>query len=506
MMNLSVLLLILVPLSTAFLIPLVDLFSIRYRKFLVVISGLTELYLTFSILFNNLERLKNGDFYLEYHLGGWLPPSGINLAVDGLSFLFSFLVTLAMILIIIYSIGFIGHHEGKYFVLTFLILGAMQGIVVTGDMFNLYVFIELLAITTSALVAFKRNQDGTEAAIKYALYGIMAGVFFFLGIILIYMNLGTLNMGEISAGFAGLDFRVQLLISIFFLTSLLLKLGIFPFHFWMAKAYSACPSSISALLSGIVSKVYVYIFIRLFFVIFSYSLLQDVALNRFVLYLAIFSGFLGHILALQAEDIKRLLAFSSVGHMGMIVGVIFLNTAAGFIAGLLHVVSHFLMKSALFTCTGYLLQFTPGHRIVDNEGVAYKNRPVFISFITASMGMIGIPPLIGFVSKWYILLAFLEEGIYPGVVLVVGGSLLAMVYYFRFFSHGLKKIEVGKPRKERHVLKVFYREKVVTSVVFVFTGLVVFAGIFSRVLDLPLDAAVRVLLRPENYSVFFLGG
>ena len=506
MMDLNILLLIIIPLGTAFLIPLIDLINIKYRKLLIVFSGLAELYITVSIFINNFSLLKNGDFFLEYHLGGWLPPFGINLAMDGLSLLFSGIVTLAMLLIIAYSIGFIGHHEGKYFVLIFLVMGAMQGAVLTGDIFNLYVFIELMAITSSALVAFKRNQDGTEAAIKYGFYNILAGILLFVGIILIYFNLGTLNMGEIAANFGQMGTRIQLFISAFFMIGLLIKMGIFPFHFWMAKAYSASPSSISALLSGVVSKTYIYIFIRIFIMVLNFSLLQEAALVNFLIYLAIFSGLLGHVLALQADDIKRLLAFSSVGHVGMIVAVLLLNTPAGYFAGLLHVVSHFLMKSALFTCTGYLLQFTPGHSVWDSAGVAHKNKNVFAGFVTASMGMIGVPPLIGFISKWFILIAFLEKGLYFGAVLVIGGSLIAVIYYFRYIFYGYMKTRVGKPHKERHVLKVFYREKVVTSIVYIFVSLVILSGVFYRILDLPLNAAVNVLAEPENYIMLILGG
>ncbi|MFW5998492.1 MAG: complex I subunit 5 family protein [Halanaerobiaceae bacterium] len=505
-MDLNILLLILVPLITAFLVPLFDLINIKIRKILVIFSAGFEFFISLTVILENYEKITEGNLYLKYYLGGWSPPFGINLVMDNLALIFSTLISFSVLLIIIYSIGFIGHHEGKYYVLIFLILGAMQGTILTGDMFNLYVFIELITLTSGPLIAFKRNQDSTEASIKYMFFKIIAGLLFFLGVILLYLNIGSLNMAEISVYFTELNRNMKIVILSFFLVSILIKSGIFPFFYWMPKAYSACPSPISALLSGVLAKVYIYVFLRLFWNVFDFSILTELGLSYFILYLAIISGLLGHILGLQADDIKRMLSFSSVGHIGMIVGVLFLNTTAGLYAGLLHVISHLLMKSSLFVGTGYLLQFTPSHKINDFGGVAYKNNAIFIGFIITALGMIGVPPLIGFVSKWYILLAFIEAEVYLGLILVIGGSLTAVVYYFRYISEGYKKMKVDKPDKERHLLEVFYREQTVTSIIYIFVSLVFISGILFKVLDLPLKAAVQSILDQSSYIQFILGG
>lgn len=506
MMDTEILLLILIPVITAFLIPLVDLIDLRLRKALLVLSVFFESFLNINILFDNYSQLKSGNFSLTYHLGGWKPPLGINLAMDSLGLFFSVIVSLALLLLVIYSIGFIGHHEGKYYVLLLLVFGAMQGVILTGDIFNLYVFVELLTVTSAPLVAFKRDQNSIEAAIKYMIYGIIGGLTFFVGVILIYFTLGTLNMAEIAANFSKLDMRTQLIIMIFFLVSMLIKLAIFPFHFWLPKAHSACPSSISALLSGLLLKIYIYIFIRIFWVIFDFSILQEIGLANLIVYLALVSCLLGHIFALQADDIKRMLAFSTIGHVSMIIAVLSLNTEAGFYGGLMHIVSHFLMKSTLFTGTGYLLQFTPSHNIKDFGGVGFKNRIVFDSFIIAALGMMGIPPMIGFISKWYILLAFLEVNNHIGAIVVIVGSITAVIYYFRFILRGYRKTEVKGSSKERHVLKYFYREKLVTSIIYVFTVFVVLTGLSFKILDLPLRIVTNDLFNPGNYIHLIMGG
>ncbi len=510
-MNINILLLILIPLSTAFLIPLIDLIQIKLRRFLVFIASSLELFFSVMIILNNYSLLKDGEFFLKYNLGGWSPPFGIILAMDSLSLFFSTLISLALFLIIIYSIGFIGYHEGKYYVLLFLVLGSMQGAIITGDIFNLYVFIELLTVSSAPLVAFKRSLFGTEAAIKYMFYGIVGGLFFFIGVILLYFNLGTLNMAEISANFTNISLNMQIVIMIFFLISLLIKLAIFPFHFWLPKAHSACPSSISALLSGVLMKIYIYIFIRIFWIVLDFSVFEGLGLAQFIIYLALFSSLIGHILALQADDIKRMLAYSTIGHIGMIVGVISLNTAAGFYGGLLHVISHLFMKTSLFTESGYLLQYTKSHRIEDFAGSGYKNQGVFISFIISSLGMIGIPPLIGFISKWYILLAFLEVDNHFGAILVILGSLTAIVYYMRYISHGYKTMKIDENLAEKDffkkpILSVFYREDLVTSVIYILTAAIIISGVVFKIFEIPINASIQEIMNPENYIDLVLGG
>src|SRR6056297_1122635 len=356
-MDINILLLVIIPLFTAFMIPLIDLIHKSIRKYFVFVSINVEAFIAIRIILNNFDKIKNSELFLDYHLGGWITPYGINLIMDPVALFFSTLITFSLYFIIVYSIGFIGHHEGKYYVLLFLIFAAMQGTILTGDLFNMYVFIELIAVTSSPLVAFKRDQNSTEAAIKYLIYSIIGGLFFFIGVIFIYFSVGTLNMAEAAANFGSIGFRMQLFIITTFLVSFLIKLGIFPFHFWLPKAHSACPSSISALLSGVLLKVYLYTFIRILWTVLDYNIIIDIGLDVFIIYISLFSSLLGHIFALQADDIKRMLAFSTIGHIGMITAAIALNTKAGFYGAMLHIIAHLLMKSGLFLGVGYLINY-----------------------------------------------------------------------------------------------------------------------------------------------------
>ncbi|MGM0498914.1 MAG: complex I subunit 5 family protein [Bacillota bacterium] len=510
-MDIKILFLILVPLGTAFLIPLIDLINAKLRRFFVLIGILLESYLIITIITNNFQSLKDGDFFLQYYLGGWHPPLGITLAMDGLSLLFVVITALSLLLIVIYSIGYIGHHEGKYYVLYFLIAAASMGSLLTADLFNIYVFIEMLTITSGALIGFKRNKEASEAAIKYLIYNVLAGLLFFLGVLIVYFNLGTLNMAAVSQNFDSLESGIQLFISAIFLTSILIKMGIFPFLFWLPKSYDAAPSPVTAVLSGILSKVYLYIFIRVFWTVIGFDTIVALNLNILLIDIALLSSFLGHVFALQSNNIKRLLGYSSIGHIGMITAVILLNTEAGFYGGILHIISHMFMKAGLFVACGYLLQYTRSHVYRDFKGVGLRNKSVFIAFIALLLSMIGMPPLLGFASKWYVLMAFLEARSYFGAFIVIFGSLTAVIYYLRYIAKGFEEVRLTEDDLKQEVysrplLSVLYREKIVSFITYAYTAIIIGFGLGFRFFDLPLRMSIDSIMNVERYIELVLGG
>lgn len=512
-MDIEVLLLVIVPLAVAFIIPLIDLINAKLRRFFVLLGVIYEAYLLISIIVDNFPELKKGELFLKYYLGGWNPAVGIVLVLDSLSLFFVSITILSLILIVIYSIGYIGHHGGKYYVLYFLITAASVGIILTGDLFNIYVFIEMLTITSGALVGFKRGRDSSAAAIKYLIYNITAGLFFFLAVLLVYFNLGTLNMAQISQSFGSLETEIQLFISAIFITSILMKMGIFPFLFWLPKAHSSCPAPISALLSGVLLKVYLYIFIRIFWIVIGFDVLESLNLDILILDLALFTSFLGHVFALQSNNFKRLLGYSSIGHLGMIFAVIMLNTEAGFYGGLLHVVSHMFMKSGLFLSVGLLMQYTHSYSYKDFKGVGLRNKSIFIAFIALLLSMVGMPPLLGFASKWYVLMAFLEARSYFGAFIVIFGSLTSVIYYLRYIAKGFEEIKLGGDGAEskleafqRPLFSILYREKMVNFIIYLYTAVVIGFGISFKFFDLPLKMSINSIINVERYLEFVLGG
>ena len=495
-MNDLLIILIIFPIFTAFLIPLIDKWGKEKRKLLVISSNIIELSFLISFIIINFGKIKKGLFYLEYNLGGWLPPLGIIIKIDMLSLFFLILTNVLMFLLILYSIGYIGHHEGKYYVLIFIIWGAMQGVLVTGDIFNLYVMLELILITSAALIAFNRNRAGTEAAIKYMFYGVIGGLFIFASIILIYYTIGTLNYNEISANFNSIPQDIQNLIVVFLLTGIFIKIGIFPLHFWVAKVQSASPTPISALISGVLLNIYLYDYIRFFWDVFGFQVLTNLKLDVIIIYLAVLSSIAGYILALYEKDLKKMLAYSTIGHVGIIIATLTLHTRLSLIAGLFYILGHSLMKISLFTTSGYLIQHTPTNYLEDFKGVAYKNKLVFSGFIIAAAGMVGFPPMLGFISRWFTIRSFIQSGYYLPPLIIILGSLFAIAYYFRFITNGFRKIHLKETFDFKLILSVLYRERLVTDISLIFVIATIVLGLFYRVLHIPISTIVNSILNP----------
>lgn len=509
-MNIELILLVLLPVLTAVFIYFTEKFNSRARNTIVILSAFLELYFVAALLISNFEAVKTGDFFLQYTISYSDSPFALNFAMDNLSLFFSLLVTAAIFLIIIYSTQYIREKENKYFALFFLVLASIQGSILTADLFTLYLFIEAITILTNPLISFHKSEETIRAAMQYLFYGLMGGVFFFISVILIYFNLGTLNMAEVARDFVLISAPMQLIIIIFFLLALIIKLGIFPIHFWLPRAHSACPAPISALLSGVLLKVYLYIFMRTFWTVIAFDFLVNFHLNAFVLDLALVSSLLGHIFALQADELKKMLAYSSIGHIGMILAVLLLNTEAALYGGILHITAHLMMKSGLFLSSGYLLKNAVSHNIEGLKGIGHKNRLIFISFVIICLGTIGMPPLVGFVSKWYVLLAFLKARHFFGAFIVAAGSIIALIYYLRYVSRAYEKIsevESFSLRNELSSLKnIFSTTNTMKNIIYTFTILIIFFGLTFRVLDMPINTAIYELLNPSKYIELVLGG
>jgi multicomponent Na+:H+ antiporter subunit D len=347
--------------------------------------------------------------------------------------------------------------------------------------------------------------------VQYLYYGIIGGVFFFISIILIYFNLGTLKIAETALGFSEISGPMQLVIIIFFLLSLIIKLGIFPIHFWLPKAHSACPAPVSALLSGVLLKVYLYIFMRIFWTMISFDYLVELHISTFIMDLALVSSLLGHIFALQEDDFKKMLAYSSIGHIGMILAVLMLNNQAAFYGAMLHIAAHLMMKSGLFLSSGYLLRTAGSHHIDELEGIAHKNRITFGAFVIICLGTIGMPPLLGFVSKWYILLAFLEGKHFFAALVTVLGSLIALFYYLRYISKAYTEVSSELESESwaadfAELLHFLKGEQLMSTIVYVFTVLIIFFGLSFQYFDMPVNTAIFELLNPQKYIDLVLGG
>ena len=415
-------LIIALPLCFAFFISLLSLTKLnRFCGHLALLSAGISFVLTLCLG----PRILAGE-KIAYSLGNWPAPLGIDLLVDGLSYLLSLIFGLLVLLSVIYSLE---DSKGKYFSLVLILYAGMNGVVFTRDLFNLYVFWEILSISAYILVVSPQPAS-LRASLLYLFLGSLATALFLLGVGIIYALAGTFDMDALAREMPVI-WRTQplaiLLVGALFLVSLGIKSGLFPMYVWVPEAHSLAPTPISVLLSGAVLKIGIYIFIRLFLTLFR----TEVSLGGLVLYWGLISMVFGGCLALVQEDLKRMLAYSSINQVGLILIGIGLGTKLGMEGSLYHLFNHALIKGSLFFSAGMIIESTGKRRIRELKGNGIV--PFFprFSFLMGALAIIGVPPFNGFISKWLICRAAVERGnlIVAALILIFG--IVAAVYYLK---------------------------------------------------------------------------
>jgi len=384
------------PLGAAFVIPLAGL----VRKWLaesiaVVTTGLLVLFAIGRI----------GSDTIVYTVGGWHPPFGINLVGDALSVFFHLIIAVISFLVVLYSLAYMRRYTSvvKYYCLLMLMIAGMNGVIASGDLFNIYVFLEIAAISSYALVAFGIEHEELEASFKYLVLGCIASSFILFGIALTYSITGTLNLAHIAQVLDdGVSDVMVKFIAALFIMGFGLKAALMPFHAWLPDAHPSAPAPISAMLSGLLIKTLgVYCLIRIFFNVFGFGQSYSTVLIS----LGILSMVGGALLAAGQMDFKRLLAYSSISQIGYIIFAIGLGTPLGVLGGLLHLLNHAFFKSLLFLCSGAVVYAT-GTRDLKQLGGLWQKMPVTSATCSiASLSISGIPPLGGFFSKLIIIIA-----------------------------------------------------------------------------------------------------
>jgi multicomponent Na+:H+ antiporter subunit D len=389
------------------------------------------------------SQILSGD-KVAYHLGGWRGPLGISLVVDGLSFFFSLIALGLGLLVIIYSIAEKRYGRTYYFLLL-VSLSSMIGVIYTADIFNMYVFYELLSLAVYLLIAYPKTGVTLKASFNYLIMGGVGLSFFLLGVGFLYAVTGTLDIFSIAEKMpAVFDSSMQMVLMSFALiaTGMGIKIAVFPLHGWLPDAHSMAPSPVSALLSGVTVKIGIYCLIRVVYTVFSTEIFLLISNNNILLILGVVSLLFGASMALAQKDLKRLLAYSTINQLGIVLIGLGIGTELGLTGALFHVLNHTIMKSALFFCAGIMIAETGMRDVKGLSGFSRQQPAITFSFAIASLGMIGIPPINGFVSKWMICLAAIEAGYVVLVVIILMSSAIAAAYYFRviqvLFSDPLK--------------------------------------------------------------------
>lgn len=376
---------------------------------------------------------------LVYTMGGWPAPEGIVLSLDGLTALMLVTVNLVAFLVAIYARGYMERYTSKrlFYGLFLLMLAGMNGVVLTGDMFNLFVFLEIASVASYALVAFGTGKHELEAAFKYGVMGTIASLFILLGIILLYARTSTLNMADMASQLADGGGDVVPLVTGLFLAGFGLKAALVPFHAWLPDAHPSAPAPISAMLSGVLIKsLGVYALVRVLFNVLGVAVPGEAFTPLIVL--GILSMMVGVVLALGQWDMKRLLAYHSISQIGYVILAIGIGTPLAVLAGLFHLFNHSIFKSLLFLDSGALEHATGTRDLRRMAGVGRKLPVTSGSTLIASMSIAGIPPFNGFWSKLLIIVAAVRAGHSWSAFWAVLASILTLASFTKVLRYGFQ--------------------------------------------------------------------
>ncbi|MCP2620035.1 monovalent cation/H+ antiporter subunit D family protein [Candidatus Aminicenantes bacterium AC-334-K16] len=414
----------------------IPLAALKWRRLAGWLALVATAAAAFFSVVNLLRALDQG--VISYRFGGWIPPIGIEYILDPLS---GFVTT--VINLIALGVLFHAHRSVEaeiresrwppYYALVMLFLTGANGIIMTGDFFNLYVFLEIGSLSLYGLIAVGEKKSPV-AAFRYLVMGTVGGGFYLLGVGFLYLVTGSLNMGDVRNILFHLPVTPPLIVALtLMLIGLGIKMAVFPLHGWLPDAYTYAPSPTSAIMAPIGTKIGAYSIARIFFFIFGLKLITQVTpIAQVLAWLSAIGIIYGSILAMAQNEIKRMLAYSSVAQVGYIGLGLGLANSFGFIGALLHIMNHGLMKACLFLVAGNF-RLRLGHSRIDRLDDSLRRSMPWstAAFTLAALAMIGVPPTVGFFSKWYLALGAIEKKNWLFLMVILISSLLNAVYFFR---------------------------------------------------------------------------
>jgi multicomponent Na+:H+ antiporter subunit D len=433
---------------------------------------------TFGISVALLGRVLEGGT-ISYALGGWAPPWGIEYHIDPLAGFVLMFVSLIGAVTLTYAPRSVGQEipddRQHLFAAAFLLcLTGLLGIVITGDLFNVFVFLEISALSSYALIAMGRDRRALTAAFQYLVLGTIGATFILIGIGLLYMMTGTLNMADMATRLpAVMGTRTVLCALGFFSIGLFIKMALFPLHTWLPNAYSFAPSTVTAFLAATATKVSVYVTLRFAFSVSNVKMdFGQSDLGAIMMTMALIGILVASTVAIFQRDVKRLLAYSSVAQIGyMVLGISFASVT-GLTATIVHLFNHALTKGGLFLAMGCFAYVVGGVRLKNLEGIGRIMPWTTFAWVLGGLSLIGVPATAGFVSKVYLIRAALELGLWPVAALILLSSLLALVYVWR-----VVEVAYFKPAPEGAVRREAPLSMLVTT--WLLVGSAIVFGLFT---------------------------
>ncbi len=443
------------------------------RAFTVVIS-----FLCFAISTTLLGQVLGGDI-IVYEFGGWSRPYGIEYRVDITNAFV--LVVVSLVAAVVFAAGpgqarrgIPAGREYLFYSAALLCLTGLLGVTITGDVFNVFVFLEISSLSSYILIALGQERRAMMAAFSYLIMGTIGATFLLIGIGFMYQMTGTLNMVDMAERLQSVNETRTILVAVaFVVVGISTKLAVFPLHQWLPNAYSEAPPLVSAFLASTATKVAYYLLLRFCLGIFGASLIfETIGIDSLLMPLSILAMFVGSIAAIYQTDFKRLLAYSSIAQIGYMTLGLSLASEAGVAAGLIHVFNHALMKGALFLVAACVTWRMGSTKIASMRGLGQRMPLTMAALVAAGLALIGVPGTAGFVSKWALVTAALEQDALWLAFLIMASSVLAVVYIWRL----VEVIYFAEPDGQVEKMEAPIRLLIPT---WILAGATIYFGLFS---------------------------
>ncbi|OEF97864.1 complex I subunit 5 family protein [Desulfuribacillus alkaliarsenatis] len=426
-------LLVVIPLVLSVIILFIAYISARLLRWTAISTTVVLVLLSILTLVTSVQEGA-----LTYAFGGWLPPWGIAFIVDPMSAFIVLVTNVLFTLAVLYGGAYLyGMHwlrTGCYYSLFFLMVAGMSGMLISADLFNIFVFMEMSSLATYVLIAFAGTR-ANFAAFRYLIIGTLGAKFYLLAVAYIYGLTGSLYFLDVAERLQPYEqTTAMIIIMLLIVAGFGLKMALFPMHGWLPDAHTYAPSTISAMISGVMIKVPAFVLFKIFFFVLGVDQFYTMPILMIAGILAAAGMIVGSVMALLQKECKRMLAYSSVAQIGYVILGFSIGNVYGVIGGLLHIVNHAVMKSCLFFVAGAVKWHKQSDSIDNFKGLGRSMPLSMAAFTVAAFSMIGLPPTAGFFSKWYLLKGAVLENLWFFVIVIVISSLLNAIYFFRIIE------------------------------------------------------------------------
>ena len=484
------------PLISAFLIPILG----KIYKPLVWILSTVVSFALFILALYGIAVTQQLPM-IVYKMGNWPPPLGIVMAFDSFSAFMVLIISIIVFTGSLFSLRYMSNYTGqwKFYTLFMLMTAGMMGICITGDLFNMFVFLEIAAISSYALVAFGVGAEELEASFKYIVMGEIGGLTFLLAIALIYAKTSTLNLADISTSLQVIRHTTFFSMTLgMMLFAFSIKAALVPFHSWLPDAYPAAPAPISSLLAGICTKVFgIYTTARIVFNVFGLTRANDPMFFNILIGLGLLSIAFAGLTALNQKDYKRLLAYSSISQVGFIMLGFGIGNYYGVVGAILYILAHGLAKALLFLTSGSVVHATGTRDLQKLAGLGERMPTTAWSFRIGALSVIGLPPLVGFFAKLLIIMGAIKAGFIWLAILAIVLSVLSLAYLLKIESSVFMKKGKIDAKTAPFTMRI--------AMVFLVVLIVLFGIGFQPIIDFVVGPAAHALLRGLEYSHLVFG-